>query len=120
MRTNRALLAVALGMAIAHAAGEETPPHSAETVWDELIKAMCADNGCNFKPTPEQREAALVPIRRMIRAGFFREPNFQALNSSVWMMAAGEAFEKIQFFHNCDGYLELDRILEDVFNGEIE
>jgi len=84
-----------------------------------LVQVMGDDNGCYFRTTPAQCEAALVPIDQLMSAGFFNDDP-EDIDSSFWMAAAGEWTEALDYFANeSAAYTALSDILNDIYeNGD--
>lgn len=89
-------------------------------VLDRLIEVMNSDNGARFNITKDDYLRALWPISRFLEAGHFKESDsdYNNIDSSYWVMGAGEESDKTSQFSNVDktSFDMLDSILDEIFN----
>lgn len=82
------------------------------TLAEKAIDAMEGDNGCCFERSPEQMTELDAAFARMQRAGAVVD------DAAIELIAAGEQTEAEAAFARCDGYVDVNRILGAIFNGE--
>lgn len=93
-------------------------PKSPFGVFHTLINLMIIDNGCGFKPTPDQRHRAIPFIKQLIAEGYFQDdPN--DFESSFWHAAAPEFTDAPIYFRYLPAYKGLDKVLNEIFDNPL-
>ena len=93
---------------------------NATNIFKKLVETIGYDNGGRFDFTHPQWLAGTVAIVHMQEAGIVFPDNeacFDDLDGIYWEIAAGEAMEKMEKYGLVPGYIELDRVLNEVFEN---